>query len=156
MSFIQVPIGKGITKFSNGQNILQRQASKIRLETNQSNSDFQFLEDLIENGNYVFEQATRADIGEILNITPSSGTTFYCLAASVFNSSAATSSTINLNDTNITQQTKNSTGMSTITFDIPIIRIVGNGVNKIHLNMNSAVTNLTAFIAGYTRNTEKQ
>ncbi len=132
MSFIQVPIGKGITKFPNIKRSIPEftKGSISRFE-----NDITFLKDKADRDSYVQLFASNSTAGAIVSITPDTGTTFYFLAGQCTNDSGSEDtftltsdqfSTLGQGGLTNTVETRILQDNEVYKFACPILRLVGN------------------------------
>ena len=156
MSFIQVPIGKGITKFPKIKQSIP-EFTKESLQSPTSQNDFAFLRDIIENGRFVNQRMVSDSAQEVIAVTPATGDTFYYLGCSVINTHATISIRLSLvpDGTANRQDDLLVPAQDTRSFSIPIQRLVGNGTTSFTITQqtdeNGTITNLW----GYLVNTER-
>ncbi len=146
MSFIKVPIGRGI-------GLPPRQEIQKMPPTPNEQS---FLKQLDDEGRLLIVEGSRTSDGEVLSITPVTGTTFYYLGASC---AAAHSSvqtklfTLSINGTdveNVGIPPSNGFGE----FKLKTASVVGNGINNIAIDVDvSSGGTGFASIWGYNENT---
>ena len=76
MSFIQVPIGKGITKFPSFK---QAQPEFTKLAATDAKTDQAFLKTIHDEGRFRIDEGARSTDGTMASIIPLNGETFYLL-----------------------------------------------------------------------------
>ena len=154
MSFIQVPIGKGIGKFPKLR-FSQPEFEKKSTISSIPQSDLQFLRGLAEDSRIVVQTNTGTTSGDMITITPDTGTTFFFLGASVTNTDGAAAGTFQLtNDGTIRDFVQIAFG-DNHTFTLPIDRIVGNMSRSFILEALTANVNSLTTLYGWNENTER-
>ncbi len=149
MSFIQVPIGKGITKFPK----IKRSQPEEKFGVFPSiPSDRQFLKDLSDQDRLVFEQEDHDTVGipkDIMTFVPNNGTTFYFIEGSVNANSGAGTHTVELISNDIVIEVATSTGIGSFGFRTPTFSLIGDGVKAIRFNLTASNSNTNSTLIGY-------
>ena len=155
MSFIQVPIGKGITKFPS-QRFSEPEFTKESIKKSRVLGDLQFLENLSIDNRLVYIEGDEDGAGqEIVSFTPNAGDTFFFLGASCSNRVAASGDqNFEILNNNISRQTITVPPDDTRFSNIKMDRLVGNSSIRFAIVIEKNVDS-QASIWGYTRNTEK-
>ena len=158
MSFIQVPIGKGITKFPN---IRRSQPDKIKDSQKTTQTDLQFLHDIAEDIRFTVIHTPVTDEENLVQVQPPTGTTFYFIGAQVNNLDAAAQDfdirTFESFVSSVNIEIKESiqvASLASFVFNIPVLKIVGNDNLRLTLR-NITKNNATGSIWGYNENTER-
>ena len=154
MSFIQVPIGKGITKFPNLR-FSQPEERKTKLPSQLS--DLQFLQSIVEadeRKTFIFEQASRTTAGDIITITPDTGTTFFFLGAVVQNIDAASEGTFRIDNGDTIRERVQLQIDEIYDFKLPMDRLVGNMSQTFTLVVEGG-SDCEGSLWGWTENTKK-
>ncbi len=151
---IQVPIGKGIIKFPKIPRSKPEFEKKPFLD--QINSDLQFLRLLSQDDRLVIETNTGTTSGDMITVTPATGTTFFFLGAAVTNTDAGgLTGNFQLTNNGIVRDFVRLTDIQTHTFSLPIDRLVGTGMDSFILEALTTNVNSESALYGWNENTEK-
>ena len=150
---IQVPIGKGIGKFPKLR-FAQPEFEKKPF-TEQINSDLQFLRQLSEDDRIIIQTNVGTTSGDMITITPDTGTTFFFLGASVTNTDGAAIGEFQLTNNGIIRDWVQLAAGATHTFSLPIDRLVGNMSNSFILEAITTNVNSLTSLYGWNENTKK-
>ena len=151
MSFIQVPIGKGIGKFPK----LRFSQPEERRPEQIPHSDLSFLESLAEDSRLIFLENQITASGTLISITPDTGTTFFFLKASVQNFDDTTTTDITLINAGTTREQITLAPGERHTFQLPFDRLVGNMSNSFQIDSAEATTQVQGSLYGWVENTER-
>ena len=150
MSFIQVPIGKGITQTITSQ--------PKRQPLSQITTDLQFLHNLFTTKKIFVDSIESATGGELIIVTPQTGSTFYFLKCSVSNAGASAQ---------IFKLTNTSSGIvqanrevlqvlpdTSMDFKMPMDMCVGDGTAQFAIEMENNIQ-CAVTLMGWLENTEQ-
>ncbi len=154
MSFIQVPLGKSLTKFPNIR-LSKPEERKTKLPSQLS--DLQFLQSIVEadqRKTFIFEQASRTTAGDIITITPDTGTTFFFLGAVVQNIDAASEGTFRIDNRDTIRERVQLQIDEIYDFKLPMDRLVGNMSQTFTLVVEGG-SDCEGSLWGWTENTKK-
>ena len=150
----QVPLGQAIVKFPNIR-FSKPEFEKKKDISSIPQSDLQFLRALAEDSRIVIQTNIGTTSGDMITITPDTGTTFFFLGASVTNTDGVTTGTFQLtNDGTIRDFVELPTGENH-TFTLPIDRLVGNMSRSFILEALTADVNSLTTLYGWNENTER-
>ena len=158
MSFIQVPIGKGITKFPQFKRSIP-EFTKESIQKPIAQSNLQFLHDITRDQKFIQLEGTLN-----LNITPASGSTFYYLGAMIQNTHATDAGTVRLiidlgstGTINTIFETIELAANESYQFKLPSARLsgTGNDLFGLQIEVNPAAGAMQGALWGYNENTEK-
>ena len=149
----QVPLGQSLVKFPNIR-FSKPEFTKKETTGSTSKTDLEFLINLTEDRRLIIEEGSITTTGDMITITPDTGTTFFFLGAVVQNTdpSAGDASLINNGTTRelVTLQPD-----EIYEFKLPIDRLVGNMSNTFQLRGLSANISMQGSLYGWTENTKK-
>ena len=151
MSFIQVPLGKSLTKFPNIK--LSKPQEGFPKIPERATSDKAFLVNLAKTGRMVYFLNEGAG-NDLITITPPTGTTFFFLASVITNQQAAASSVVSLINDGFVRERVVLQADERYQFKLPIDRLIGDGMKNFRLR-NEDGSNVGS-IWGWFENTEEQ
>ena len=152
MSFIQVPIGKGITKFPKFR-FAEPEFEKTSLQSSKI-SDLLFLQQLSEDGRLIIQSASSTSISDIITITPDTGTTFFYFAGMVVNTHATDAISFDIRNDGQRREIVELAAGENHQFVLPMDRLVGNMIKTFTIRQLDAGTS-TASLYGWNENTVK-
>ncbi len=127
MSFIQVPLGEGISKFPK----LRFSKPEPKLTSLPSQiSDLEFLQNLAERNRLIERTEDRDSIGSIIEHIPETGSTFYFLGAVIQNIHDSNTVDVSIVNDNITRERVTLAVNEIHKFELPIDRLVGDGMKS--------------------------
>ena len=133
MSFIQVPIGKGITKFPK----IKRSQPEEKFGTFPSiPSDRQFLKDLADQDRLIITQqqtALAARPFTVVSFVPDNGTTFYFLGASCSTSNGGSEHAFELQSDGVVIEGATRIAEGVVEFKIPTFSLIGDGTKAVEI-----------------------
>ena len=150
MSFIQVPIGKGIGKFPK----LRFSQPEERRPEQIPHSDLSFLQNLTEDLRLVIQTGSISTANDIITITPDTGTTFYFLGGVIQNTDTLEGEFQIVND-GIIREIVLLQADEIYEIKLPIDRLVGNMSNTFTITGNTADISARASLFGWNENTVK-
>ena len=152
MSFIQVPIGKGITKFPKIKQVVPEFEKKPKIP--QELSDLLFLQQLSEDNRLIIQNASSTTISNVITITPDTGTTFFYFAGMVVNTHATDAISFDIRNDGQRREIVELAAGENHQFVLPMDRLVGNMSKTFTIRQLDAGTS-TASLYGWTENTVK-
>ena len=153
MSFIQVPLGQGISKFPKLR-FSQPEFEKTKL-TKPIITDIELLIELAELGQLVIEEGSITTVGDMVTITPDTGTTFFFLGATVQNTDATLDGTAEIQNNGTVQEAVKLAPDEFYEFKLPLDRLVGN-MNKTYILTGiTPNTSMQGTLYGWTENTQR-
>ena len=156
MSFIQVPIGKGITKFPKFKTAQPEEGFPKTLDTAKSN--LQFLHDLAENNQIVSGTDSATTATDVIDFQAPEGTTLYVINFMFANSHGTDEQQFRIIRARGNSETRLYEFIvgadSTVIPDTPILNFVG-GDSRLILQTESAVSVSFVNFTGWTENTKR-
>ncbi len=151
MSFIKVPIGRGIIS-----QIQEKPQTGITAQ-----SELQFFKDLAVDGRLVTNSSTRTTSGTVATIIPPNGSTFYFLEASYSGQINNVGNPVSfyqlIKDGNVIERIDVKNDQTTSgRFETPFDSLVGNGTRSYDIEFTfdaSQTGNASGTICGYLENT---
>ena len=162
---VNVPIGKGIGKTTNQIKFpnLKTSQPEFKEKMPPTPNDQAFFKLLDDEGRFVLEEGSRTTDGEVISITPPTGTTFYYMGASCANVLAGNQTALfTLSINGVDKQTIRlgdgiGGGPRYEKFSFPTASVVGNGINNIAIDVDTTqAANNFATIWGYNETTPTQ
>ena len=154
MSFIQVSLGQGISKFPKLKQSIP-EFTKKEIDTITANSDLQFLHDLSEGLRLIIEHNDGTTSGDMITIMPDTGSTFYFLGAVVLNDDPTTDGVFHIDNAGTIREQVTLTPDTSYEFKIPMDRLVGNMSDSFTLVADTANVNSRTSLWGWVENTKK-
>ena len=150
---VQVPLGKGISKFPKFK-FAEPEFEKKTIDEKIA-SDIEFVQQLILDGRLIIQKETNTSSGVLVSQTPDTGTTYWFLGAVIQNTDAAAEGSFSIINNGTTRELVTLQVNEIYEFRIPLDRLVGNmsrvfSINGITANINSEVT-----MYGWNENTVK-
>ncbi len=150
MSFIQVPIGKGITKFPN----IKRSQPETIPKSEDATNTLQFLHDLVDDGEIRSQVDSTTLSGTATSFTPNNGDTYFPISVTVGNSSASTELVEIINASSIPIVFIVPT-LTQLKYDLTSERLVGNGTDSFSVNLVNARSSIHTVQVGYVKKTKR-
>ena len=151
MSFVTVPLGKGITKDQFG---FPRSQPEIIPKSEDSTNTLQFLQDLVNDSEIRSQVDSAVGSGTATSFTPNNGDTYFPISVTV-GSTAATEQVVEVINASSIPIVFVVPALSQIKYDLTSERLVGNGSDSFSINLVNALSAIHTVQVGYVKKTKR-